>query len=124
MTAWTRASSTGDGDAAGVVEVVQEVFEGSPNVDAVHVFEEDGLILLSTSRTASLGGMENISRGDVIVYDPAAGVALPFFGVSNFASTENVNAVHAVPVSEPGHAFMLVAGFALLRLLVRRHRLR
>jgi len=98
----------------------QDAFQGTPNVDAVHVFEEKGTILLSTASTASLGGLVDFSRGDVVLYDPAIDAALPFFGVSNFASVENVNAVHVVPLSEPGEALMLVAGIALLAMVGRR----
>ena len=81
------------------------------DVDAVHVFEVEGTILLSTRNTASLGGLVDFSNGDVVVYEPARDTATPFFGASNFASVENIDALHQVP--EPGEVLMLVAGIAL-----------
>ncbi len=77
----------------------QASFESGGNVDAVHLFEEGpnaGKLLLSTSNTASLGGLVDFGPGDLVLYDRDTDTASLFFSetlVSGTAGQKNVDAV-------------------------------
>jgi len=68
------------------------VFSGSENIDACHLLA-DGHVLLSTTQTASIGGL-TFADEDIVDYDPVAGTAtMVFDGSSVFSANEDIDAV-------------------------------
>ena len=69
------------------------------NIDAVSVLE-DGSIVLSTTGSASLGGI-NFQRDDLVEYDPVNDTAiLRFDGATSFTASENISAVHLLSTGD------------------------
>ncbi len=96
-----------DGDA---------LFSAAEDVDGAHVLST-GELLLSTTSSATLGGL-SFGREDIVQYDAGAGTALLVFdGSSLFDTTgEDVNAVHAeeaVVLGNVDHFQIVHAGQAI-----------
>ncbi len=87
----------------------EDLFTGNEDIDGVHVLS-DGTIILTTQTGASIGGL-TFFDGDLIHYDPVSDTASLGFAESNFAASENVDAVFG---PEPGTGSLLALGLALL----------
>lgn len=74
----------------------EDAFGGADeDIDAVHVFA-DGTLALSTTSSATLGGLR-FASGDVVRYDPAAdSAAMLFDGSDWFDASENIDALAVI----------------------------
>lgn len=84
-------------------------FSGNEDIDALHVLS-NGLIVLSVSGNASLGGL-SFSDGDIVSYDPNTNTATLLFDENNFSNNEDVDAVY---VRENGNILLSTDGSATL----------
>ncbi len=84
-------------------------FQNNENVDAVDVLD-NGLIALSTTGSARLGGL-NFRDGDIVLYDPGSDTATLLFSEDNFSRSEDVDAVHILP---NGHILLSTTSSARL----------
>ncbi len=84
-------------------------FSNNENIDAVDVLS-NGLIVLSTTGSARLGGL-NFRDGDLVAYDPSTDTATLFFSEDRFSANEDVDAVHVLP---NGHILLSTTGSAQL----------
>lgn len=85
----------------------------SADIDAVFI-RSNGNIVLSTSSTATLGGL-TFGDEDLAEYNPATDTATLFFdGIALFGGSEDIDAVHLVAdvagVPEPSTLAMLALG--------------
>jgi hypothetical protein len=67
----------------------ENLFSANEQVDSIHI-RDNGNILLSTTTSATLGGL-TFGAGDVAQYNPNTNTATLFFAESNFASTANID---------------------------------
>ncbi len=84
-------------------------FSNNENIDAVDVLD-NGLIALSTTNNARLGGL-NFRDGDIVLYDPGSDTATLLFSENNFSGNEDVDAVHILP---NGHILLSTTSSARL----------
>ena len=96
------------------------LFDGSENIDAVHILD-NGNIILSTAGAATLGGL-TFQNGDLIEYNPTTDIATLYFSESLFSSNANIDAVYVTSIPEP--ATIAMFGFGGLILICQRRRKR
>ncbi len=70
----------------------ENLFSTNTNIDAFYL-RPNGHYILSTSGTATLGGL-TFRNGDLVDYDPVLDTATLFFNEDLFSETEDINAVH------------------------------
>ena len=97
------------------------LFSGSENIDAFDLLS-NGNILLSTTTTATLGGL-TFSNGSLAEYNPLTGIASLYFDENLFSNAANIDAVFitSVPVPEPATAAILAFG-GLMMVHKMRHK--
>jgi len=83
--------------------------DGSANIDGVYVFN-DGTILLTTTSTESLGGIQ-FTDGDIVRYNPQTGTSLLFFDEDNFAGKADID---GIVYYIPGPGYFTLAATALV----------
>ena len=87
------------------------LFDGTANVDSVHVLGS-GNIVLSTTDSATLGGL-SFTSGDLVEYNPSTDIATLYFNEDNFTSAANIDGVH-LTMPEPATVALLGLGSLLL----------
>lgn len=87
-----------------------------PNIDAVSILD-DGHIILSTSGSAQLGGL-NFRDGDLVHYDLPTKEATLFFDEDLFVNPDILTDIDAVHVPEPATVALL--GLGALSLIRRK----
>ena len=92
------------------------LFDGSENIDAVHILD-NGNIILSTEGAATLGGL-TFANGDLAEYNPTTDVATLFVSEGLFSSNTDVDAIYVTTVPEPATIAML--GLGMLIFIIRR----
>jgi hypothetical protein len=91
----------------------EDLFSADEDIDGVHVLP-DGSILLSTTTTATIGGL-TFQDGDIAHYFPGTDTAILFFSENAFGANENLDAI-AVPEPATGALVALcLAALALRR---------
>ena len=93
------------------------LFSASENIDAVHVLDNDNIIL-STDGAATLGGL-TFTNGDLVEYNPTTDVATSFFNESLFSNNANIDAAYTTHMPEPTTIAILGLGSVVL---IRRRR--
>ncbi|MHC4160322.1 MAG: PEP-CTERM sorting domain-containing protein, partial [Planctomycetota bacterium] len=88
------------------------LFDGSENIDAIHVLG-NGNIILSTEGGATLGGL-SFADGDLVEYNPTTDIATLYFNEGLFTNNADVDAVHAPTLPEPATVALLGLGFLVL----------
>lgn len=88
------------------------LFDGSENIDAVHVLG-NGNIILSTEGGATLGGL-SFADGDLVEYNPTTYVATLYFTEGLFTNNADIDAVYVTTLPEPATIALLGLGFLVL----------
>ena len=86
-----------------------DLFSGSADIDAVHILENDNIII-STIGSATLGGL-SFGIGDLIEYNPTTDTATLYFDQDLFSQTENVDAAF---ILDNGNIILSTVGDATL----------
>lgn len=94
------------------------LFDGSENIDAVHILD-NGNIILSTEGAATLDGL-TFANGSLAEYNPTTDVATLYFSEALFSNNANVDAVYVTTVPEPATVALL--GLGCLVLIGRKRR--
>jgi hypothetical protein len=94
------------------------LFDGSENIDAVHILD-NGNIILSTAASATLDGL-TFTDGDLVEYNPTTDVATLYFSEGLFSNNADVDAVYATTLPEP--ATIALLGLGSLVLIGRKRR--
>jgi len=87
----------------------ESLFSHNKDIDAVEILE-NGHILLSTTRSAKLGGLR-FKDGDLVEYDPGTDTATLYFSEGLFSHNEDIDAVE---ILENGHILLSTQGSARL----------
>lgn len=94
------------------------LFDGSENIDAVHILD-NGNIILSTEGGATLDGL-TFANGSLAEYNPTTDVATLYFAETLFSNNANIDAVYVTTLPEP--ATIALLGLGSLVLVGRKRR--
>ena len=92
------------------------LFDGSENIDAVHILD-NGNIILSTEGAATLDGL-TFANGSLAEYNPTTDVATLYFSEGLFSNNTDVDAVYVTTLPEP--ATIAILGLGCLVLVCRK----
>jgi hypothetical protein len=86
-----------------------DLFSGTTDIDAVHILDNDNIIL-STIGNATLGGL-SFDIGDLVEYNPTTDTATLYFDQDLFSQSENIDAAF---ILDSGNIILSTVGDATL----------
>ena len=96
--------------------------EDDEKIDAVHILD-NGNIVLSTDRSATLGGLA-FDKGDLVEYNLASQTATLYLSGNVFCGDENINAVYITSSEIPEPATICLLGIGSLIFIRRSYGMR